>query len=205
MMPSRKQVNAVCTPIATRISESVNTRMMTGVVIGEANQDDAKRDQEPALQRYSRHQGGDLSRWRQEPVRCAEMPGDDADCDDLDADQDGDRRYQEGIGADNQPLRQGNLAGEQCDCSDQTQKDQRQARIQEQPARAEHQEEAQMAPAIMPGPQVRGPRSPIDVERGRHFRDDEPVERGTRNHLAGEFHSRCIEAERENPVAPEAA
>ena len=110
-----------------------------------------------------------MSRRRQKPVRRGELPGDDAEADDLNTHQDGDRCHQEGIAADRQAVRQGDLAGESATVPIKP------SRIRadpgtEQPARRVDEQEAQMAPAVAPGAQMRWPCRP-SVQRHRHLGD----------------------------------
>ena len=69
------------------------------------------------------------------------------------------------------------------------------ARIEEQPAGAVHEQKLEMAPAVSPCAQMRPARTTIGAERGRHLADAEPCQRRGHHHLAGIFHARRLERE----------
>ncbi len=79
------------------------------------------------------------------------------------------------------------------------------AGIKEQPARAQQQQETQVAPAVAPRAQMRRARPPRRCERGGHFVERETAKRRTDDHLARELHPRRAQPEREDPVAAKAA
>src|SRR5207253_10803665 len=81
--------------------------------------------------------------------------------------------------------------------SDQAQQDHQQTRHEEEPARAVEQEEAQCAPTVAKGLEVRLVRlAPIRMQRDRYLRDFFSIEAGLNDHFGGEFHpcSALIEA-----------
>ena len=78
--------------------------------------------------------------------------------------------------------------GQKPDTTDQADKRQEQAGVDEQPSRAVHQEESQAAPSIAERAEMGGMTSPIGMERDRNFRHAHIVQRRLRNHLKGEFH-----------------
>ena len=62
------------------------------------------------------------------------------------------------------------------------------SRIEEQPARAVQQHEAQMPPGVAPAAQVRRTAPAIRRERRRHLGDTHLEQRGLDDHLAGKLH-----------------
>jgi len=72
------------------------------------------------------------------------------------------------------------------DCSD---REQDQARVQEQPAWTEKEHEAQVAPTVPPGAQVRRPRSSVWAQDDWDFGDLHSLEGRFDHHLARELHS----------------
>src|ERR1700728_1022489 len=68
-------------------------------------------------------------------------------------------------------------------------------RIEHQPPRAHHQQEAQVPPAIAPGTQMRATRSSMRREYRRYLHDAPAGERRLHDHLAGELHARRSQTE----------
>ena len=62
-------------------------------------------------------------------------------------------------------------------------------RIQKEPARAVHQQEAQVTPAIMPGVEVRRMTAGVGRQSGRNLGDFHLQQACLHHHLAGEFHA----------------
>ena len=60
-------------------------------------------------------------------------------------------------------------SGDQHDHAEQPDRDQDERRVEQQPARAERQQEAQMPPAVPPGAQVRAPGAAVRAQRRRHL------------------------------------
>src|SRR5690606_41480955 len=60
---------------------------------------------------------------------------------------------------------------------------------EEQPARAVEQQEAQVAPAVPPGAQVRRAGAAVGRQGGGHLAHVETLQRGLHDHLAGELHA----------------
>ena len=66
---------------------------------------------------------------------------------------------------------------------------QTQPRRQEQPAGRVNQHEPQMPPTVPPRPQVRRTRPPVWVQRDRHLRDSQGLQRRLDDHLGSKLHS----------------
>src|SRR5262249_58334719 len=83
--------------------------------------------------------------------------------------------------------------------------EQHEPRIEEQPARAEKKQKAQVPPAVSPAAQMGRPASAVGVERGRNFGDAPAGEGRPDDQLARELHARGPEIERHYGLPVEAA
>ena len=83
--------------------------------------------------------------------------------------------------------------------------EQHQAGQEEQPARAEQQQEPQVPPAVPPGVQVRRPAPAVLGQRGRHLRHALAGQGRLDHHLAGEFHPGRLQVERHHAIPVESA
>ena len=79
--------------------------------------------------------------------------------------------------------------GQQPEHGRQAQDHQNRAGIEKQPAWAEQEQEAQVAPAIPPGAQMRRARAAVRRQGGRDLGDAQVLQRGLDNHFACELHA----------------
>ena len=68
-------------------------------------------------------------------------------------------------------------------------------RVAEEPPRAHEQHQAEVPPAVGPGPQVRGTVAPVGAERHGDLLDAQAVRRCDHDHLRGPLHAAGAEAE----------
>ncbi len=166
---------------------------------GVHGQPQAQRDEqcprhEPGLQRHPVAQGREPGRLGQDAQLHAIGHGAQRKAQHLHAHQRGASGVQHGVhvqadAADHQG------PGREQGQEEHAQPRQGQARVQEEPARAEQQQEAQVAPAVAPAAQVRGPVTPVGRQRGGHLHDRQPAHGRLHDHLAGELHAFATQAE----------
>ncbi len=157
-----------------------------------------------ALQSCGRHDRTEEWIDRHDPLASAIDFCEHPELDRLEADHDCCRGVEkrievEGNAGDGPWLRNEPPHNRKSDCKQQS------PRVEEEPARAEEQHEAEMPPAIPPAPQMRRPASTVRRQGGRHLGDPQLVRGGLHYHLAGEFHSPRLKIEAEHRVAAKTA
>src|SRR5215469_5448713 len=167
---------------------------------------DAKREAEEqaALQRQAFEHPLHAGLLGQKALRAGVDPGEQPEEHRLEADHDhragADQRVDvEGDVAD------GDRAGLDNRSCYQAEQEQEKAGKEEQPARAEQQQEPQVPPAVPPGTQVRRAGPAVLPQRRGDLGDALAPQRGLDDHLAGELHAGGLQAEGEGAVPVEAA
>src|SRR6185436_2935918 len=165
---------------------------------------DGQAEQQAALERKGAQQPLQTSVPRQQAGVLRRDPGEQREQTQLHAEQSGCRGIQHAVNieprAHEMQRREVQRRG-QGDAGDQ----QREPRVEKQPARAEEEQKAQMPPAVAPGAQVRRPSAPVRRERGRDFGDAPSRQRRLHYQLARELHAGGPQVERAHGFAVEAA
>ena len=96
-------------------------------------------------------------------------------------------------------------SGQQRGGEDKSHQKRGQSRVEEEPARAVEQQEAEMTPAVSPGAQMRRARAAVGRESGGHLGHAQPGQRAFDHHLGCKLHSRGAQIQPEDRVAAEGA
>jgi acetyl-CoA carboxylase carboxyltransferase component/pyruvate/2-oxoglutarate dehydrogenase complex dihydrolipoamide acyltransferase (E2) component len=156
------------------------------------------------LERDELEQALEARVWRVQAVRDGVDLGEGGEQHRLRPDRDRGRRVQQRVYVERHARNRARTRQQQCEQRG-AGSDQRESRIEEEPARAEQQQEAQVPPAVAPAAQMRRAAAPVGRERRRHLGDREPEQRRLHHHLRGELHPDRAQIEALDRVAPEAA
>src|SRR6185437_14700456 len=171
---------------------------------GQAREPDQAAEHQAALQAELLQHPLDLRLLGQEALRAGVHLGEQPEQHGLEPDHD------HGRGRDQRVHVKGHAAdAERVRChqgaDNQARDEQRQAGQEEQPARAEQQQETQVPPAVPPGVQVRRPAPAVLVQRGRHLGHALAGQGRLDHHLASELHPGRLQVERHHDVPAEPA
>ena len=147
-----------------------------------------------------------LELWvgRQEAFLGAEDAGADGEDGDVGSDEDEAEGVGKGVDVEG-PAADGLGAGEKPERDDESDEKRDDAGVEEEPAWAEEEKEAEVTPAIAPGSEVGWAAAAVWREGGGDLGHAEAGEGGFDDHLAGELHAGGAEVEREDGVAAEGA
>ena len=120
--------------------------------------------------------------------------GGDAEEDELEAEENGGGHVGERVDAEVDVAERA-LCGQQPGHHAEADDHEREAGVEEEPARRIHQQEAEVAPAVAPGFEVRRAAAAILLERGGDLGHLLAEQRGFDDHLAGELHAGGAEGE----------
>lgn len=161
-------------------------------------------DEQAALERSAPEQPGEARVGGQQPLADGERLGEQREHDRLEPDHHGERGVEQRLHVEPEPADRP-APWDQPDPERGAEDAERDAGVEEQPARAVEQQEAQVPPPVAPGPQVGGAAAPVGAEGDRDLAGTQPVQRGLDDHLAGELHAGGPQVEPEDRVAVEPA